>query len=541
MAVFDNFPYTNNHELNLDWIVKNTQKVLKASDEIVANTEIAQEAAENALQSELNAKASEDAAEIIYNNTADMVSDLTNQVSINTNDISVQTARIDEIISGSSADPDAELIDIRVGANGVTYPTAGDAVRELDNINLLFTSDLHYPIWDVTDWEQGTIYSQTGLNGNSDKIIRLKNQKLIEAGTIIAVPHGYRFVVLAYNASDQSFVESTGWRYYYQPYIIPEGSLAFRLLLSESPEPASFAVENYYILEAGKNLKMILPELYRNFSYRPYLDFTTGSKINLIKQKYGYNRFSYSLPATTIHSGLQSRQDIAVYNNVVFQLFNPDYVALFNLSDGSIINSYEISCGHGNSCQFSNEFYNSTDTYPLLYCFSYTTNKVYVNRVTENEATLIRTYKLHDGYRFSGTINRFNNMLYAINYHLNNSQSAENNYCIFSIYNLENTINNADGTITPELVYQRNIPFIYMIQGCDFVDNKILIACGGTTANEDRGIKALDTSGYITTYIPYTYDSNEPEGICIYDDPGNPEAYRMLFSTNRIFDVYISG
>lgn len=38
-------------------------------------------------------------------------------------------ARIDEIIEGASVDPDAELLDIRVGYNAQTYPVAGDAVR----------------------------------------------------------------------------------------------------------------------------------------------------------------------------------------------------------------------------------------------------------------------------------------------------------------------------------------------------------------------------------------------------------------------------
>lgn len=46
-------------------------------------------------------------------------------------DLAVQTARIDEIASlpEGSTSGDAELADIRVGYNGVSYPNAGDAVR----------------------------------------------------------------------------------------------------------------------------------------------------------------------------------------------------------------------------------------------------------------------------------------------------------------------------------------------------------------------------------------------------------------------------
>lgn len=63
--------------------------------------------------------------------TQDILSSILEQIAVNRTQIALNKARIDNIahLPEGSTTADAELIDIRVGANGETYPTAGDAVR----------------------------------------------------------------------------------------------------------------------------------------------------------------------------------------------------------------------------------------------------------------------------------------------------------------------------------------------------------------------------------------------------------------------------
>lgn len=152
MGVFNNFPYTNIHELNLDWVIKEVKDIKSREDEIDSKVEEAKNSAEEAQTSAENAQSSADDALLSANRAYDsaesvstVVSDvqdytagLSEQINRNTSAIEANSARIDSIIAlpDGSTTADAELLDIRTGYNGIEYLSAGDAVRtQVENVN----------------------------------------------------------------------------------------------------------------------------------------------------------------------------------------------------------------------------------------------------------------------------------------------------------------------------------------------------------------------------------------------------------------------
>ena len=188
MGIFNgNMPYSNLHSLNLDWIAEKIKEISEKTDDIDENVTLAVDSANNAQTSEENARASEENVESIYEN----ISNTIEQVNENTEDITLQTQRLDNLISSSTPDANAELIDIRVGANGVTYDTAGNAVR--GQYDTLKTADGYYHDFPAPAW---LFYASKSYNFNTNAYGNTATQ-----ATSIPILLEHPFIVKSYDAN----------------------------------------------------------------------------------------------------------------------------------------------------------------------------------------------------------------------------------------------------------------------------------------------------------------------------------------------------
>lgn len=228
----------------------------------------------------------------------------------------------------------------------------------------------------------------------------------------------------------------------------------------------------------------------------------------------------------TFNLDVTNCQAIEFYNNVLFQFRASnsliDTVCLFDyITKTEIKKNMYIKSDHGDSASFSKEFYLVGDEFPLIYVTADTTPaKIYVNRVTRNEATLIRTLKFPQsaGYYGAGAFDFDNNICYLLAYKENNftSDNGGTNTTVVSVWDISNLTNNGDGTYTPAYIRQFERPFIYVMQGLTYKDEMIWISSGyGKRQSYIHAISVIDGSLMHTVDLDTT---TEVEGCVFISD-----------------------
>lgn len=194
MGLFEHWPYTNFHDLNLNWIVG---KVKNIDDNVASAASSAASAAESATASRGSADASAASAESAAG-SAESAAGYASDIQESAEQIQLNTERLNNlIIQGTPTEGNAELIDIRVGANGITYPTAGDSVRgqytELDTKFSVKYSNFEKTINETAMIKYGTI--TTNVNVGDTVNINQINSNTAWGQIVIPVKAGEWFLL----------------------------------------------------------------------------------------------------------------------------------------------------------------------------------------------------------------------------------------------------------------------------------------------------------------------------------------------------------
>lgn len=141
MGVFENIPYTNFHETNLEWVVakiKETAARMDTVEQVVAavKEEVKQFIDDLDIRQAVNDYIDQLAANgTIKSMLADLMTDFETDYS---NRLSALESRVDTFtnLPQGSTTGDAELADGRIAADGIAYPTIGDAIRaQVNNLD----------------------------------------------------------------------------------------------------------------------------------------------------------------------------------------------------------------------------------------------------------------------------------------------------------------------------------------------------------------------------------------------------------------------
>lgn len=246
-----------------------------------------------------------------------------------------------------------------------------------------------------------------------------------------------------------------------------------------------------------------------------------------------------------LSAGVSSRQGGAIYGDYLFQFHNTlQTIVVYNLKSGKnvqTLNLTPISNHHAGSGGFSNEFYDSTDQFPILYISSMYENRIYGYRISGTEEgnwtiETVRTITLDIEGLFipNITVDRENNMIVAFGYTKNSWSDSSNNLSVITSFVLP-ALSSGDVTITTsDCSDMRKIPFIYAEQGAFARLGKLYLSYGNTVSK--CGMFVIDyIAGIAVSHAPFEPLGNfEPEAFALYNGniimtDQNGRIYKLTF------------
>lgn len=362
------------------------------------------EALNNALLAEINNRTDADTAlsNRIANNAVNISSESQARISAD----NVINARIDEIASlpSGSTSGDAELIDIRVGANGFTYSSAGDAVREqvtdLNYVDAAIEGTIEN-IFDGIDegsnlFETATATDEKALIYNGtvvDSTNKFTSDYIeIEPNVIYIHGGGNSLAICAYDREQNFITDSFSSSTTDMSYRTPLNAKYIRFTDYLSYKSTSTF---YKKAVTGVNSKFD--------SINNKLDDLTANIDNVNKDVFGFNTIDVSDYTEDVMyrivSGVLSYMELAGYDSVVLPCNPHDifyvtslvqqsdrlYLAIFTDAEGNLISAYKQGSASGSTQYIKEQVIIPDNVYQVIFTSYGSTAEVFT-AAKENSA-----------------------------------------------------------------------------------------------------------------------------------------------------------
>lgn len=386
-------------------------------------------------------------------------------------------------------------------------------------------------------YEQGTI-SVTGIENKSTKTVRTKEYILNEFNTLRLTDNAYQFGIHFYDANE-NHLSNTSWLTD-EVYTIDkvQNCKYIRIVVSKRNNTDVVPSDVDNVLYFASSVKNLVEEINENLN-----DILKEQKINnYIGEKIPNTHFFKSSKILRMsYDNALTSQDIEYFNGYLFVAFSgTEQIKIYSLEDKTLLASIEISVDHGSGMQFSNEYYDETDDFPLLYVGGWIDNLIQVIRITKSEnvwsAEIVRTLYIptSEGYFMTPSVDNENNILYCYGYK-DDYVGASGNAMKLIKCDLSDLTDNGDGTFSPTILQRIETPYMGVMQGRKYYNGRLYIGFAETSSPHNARLVVVDVSnGDTKTVVDMTnITTSENEGVCFVK---NNKRIKWLYSD--IYDVF---
>ena len=194
---------------------------------------------------------------------------------------------------------------------------------------------------------------------------------------------------------------------------------------------------------------------------------------------------NYSVSDLFTYTG-NKMQGFAIYNGKIAQAREDYALYIIDLATHTKLKEVSMDFGHGNSCQFSDEFYDPNDEFPLFYIRN---SGVWVYRIVDTSSTLI----MKSGFPAEsiGTyvagfgVDSENGRMYTASYTEGDyiSKTGQMRVCV---WDMNDVTDNGDNTYTMELIDSNDFEWFTSfdaVQGSCYHDGYFFIGSGYSSAS----------------------------------------------------------